>query len=259
VETAEMANNGFGDLTKLYQRRALAALPRLVRQAKAGQTIYYSELAAELGMPNPRNLNFPLGAVGREMEKLSQRLGTRIPPIQCLVINKQEGIPGEGIGWFVGDVNKFKKSSPTEKRRVIDSMLFEIFQFPDWDMVLAEYGIKPIVVSSEATLRQEAVAAVSRYGRGGEGDPHRTLKEFVSWRGRTPFPIGRLLGCLVQKWKRMGRDRSEGASFRRLGYQPRVIPVREISGAHGGRTEAFTAGSKLPHGARDCTQPVPLA
>jgi hypothetical protein len=180
METAEMANKGFGDQTKLYQKRAQAALPLLVRQAKAGQTMYYSELAAELDMPNPRNLNFPLGAVGREMEKLSRRLGTRIPPIQCLVINKQDGIPGEGIGWFVGDVNKFKKSSPTEKRRVIDSMLFEIFQFPDWDMVLAECGLEPVVVSSEASLTQESVAAVSRYGRGGEGDLHRGLKEFVA-------------------------------------------------------------------------------
>ena len=38
----------------LYQRRAFSALPLLVRQAEAGQTIHYEQLASELGMPNPR-------------------------------------------------------------------------------------------------------------------------------------------------------------------------------------------------------------
>jgi alkylated DNA nucleotide flippase Atl1 len=45
---------------KLYQKRAKTALPYLVRQAKAGQKIYYSDLAKEIGMPNPRNLNYVL-------------------------------------------------------------------------------------------------------------------------------------------------------------------------------------------------------
>jgi len=48
---------------KLFQQRAVRALPVLVRQAKAEQTIFYSDLAQELGMPNARNLNAVLGAV----------------------------------------------------------------------------------------------------------------------------------------------------------------------------------------------------
>jgi hypothetical protein len=42
---------------KLYQERARRAMPILVRQALASQPIYYSDLAEELGMSNPRNLN----------------------------------------------------------------------------------------------------------------------------------------------------------------------------------------------------------
>ena len=38
----------------LYQRRAFSALPLLVRQAQAGRTIHYEQLARELGMPNLR-------------------------------------------------------------------------------------------------------------------------------------------------------------------------------------------------------------
>jgi hypothetical protein len=53
-----MAKNIFG--YELYQRRARVAFPILVRQADAKEPITYEALAAELGMPNPRNLNFVL-------------------------------------------------------------------------------------------------------------------------------------------------------------------------------------------------------
>lgn len=59
-ETAAISKNIQGD--KLYQQRAREALPLLVRQASACETIYYQELADEMGMPNPRNLNYVLGS-----------------------------------------------------------------------------------------------------------------------------------------------------------------------------------------------------
>lgn len=52
AQIAELINGN-----KLYQIRAREALPLLVRQAHSAQTIFYSDLAAELKMPNPRNLN----------------------------------------------------------------------------------------------------------------------------------------------------------------------------------------------------------
>jgi hypothetical protein len=56
-QTAKIANPDLLDGEKLYQERARLTLPYLVRQAKAGQTIYYSDLAKEINIPNPRNLN----------------------------------------------------------------------------------------------------------------------------------------------------------------------------------------------------------
>jgi len=58
-ETGEKAAS-FTSGSKLYQQRARRTLPLLVRQAEAGETIPYSALAAELQMPNARNLNFVL-------------------------------------------------------------------------------------------------------------------------------------------------------------------------------------------------------
>src|SRR4051794_25528921 len=97
--TAKAAGPLFGD--KLYQQRARAAFPLLVRQAEAATPIFYSALAEELGMPNARNLNYVLGCVGRAMEHLSKQWKEKVPPIQCLVVNKRTGLPGEGVGWFL--------------------------------------------------------------------------------------------------------------------------------------------------------------
>ena len=79
---------GFGDGSKFYQERAKRALPILVAQAKARHTITYGQLASELDMPNPRNLNNVLGAVGTELTKLSREWGEKIPPLTCIVVDK---------------------------------------------------------------------------------------------------------------------------------------------------------------------------
>ena len=86
---------------KLYQQRAFSALPLLVRQAEAGQTIQYGQLANELGIPNPRNLNHVLGSIGTSLQNLGQRWGQEIPAIQALVTNKDSGLPGQGFTQFL--------------------------------------------------------------------------------------------------------------------------------------------------------------
>ena len=80
--TAEIAAPLGGD--KLYQERARAALPLLVRQAIAAKPIFYSALADELAMPNPRNLNYVLGCIGQAMVRLSKQWKTKVPPISLL-------------------------------------------------------------------------------------------------------------------------------------------------------------------------------
>ena len=85
--------NNFLSGAELYQKRARQALPILVRQAKAEQPIFYSDLAEELNMPNPRNLNYVLGYIGEALQKLAKKWGVIVPPIQSLVVNKYTGVP----------------------------------------------------------------------------------------------------------------------------------------------------------------------
>jgi hypothetical protein len=172
TETGEASVGGLlGD--KPYQERARRALPILVRQAKAGRTILYGELADELGISNPRTLGWPLGAVGNEMLKLGGRWGCKVPPIQALVVNKGSGLPGEGISWFAPDAAQFKAAPLRLRRQIIDVMLLEVFSFCRWDKVLETYGLTPLPPLSIALPSAEEIQA---FDGTGEGEDHRQLK-----------------------------------------------------------------------------------
>ncbi len=163
---------------KLYQARARKALPILVRQAVAGSTLLYGALAEELGMPNPRNLNYVLGAIGNQMLDLGEAWGESVPPIQALVINKASGLPGEGISWFAPDASGFKTASPRERRRIVYAMLSEVFGYTRWDKVLAACGLT--ARPGPLTTVDPVSTAGGTRGGGGEGEAHLRLKEAVA-------------------------------------------------------------------------------
>jgi len=178
--TAQVAAPIAGD--KLYQERARAALPLLVRQAKAGKPIFYSALAEELGMPNPRNLNYVLGSIGHTMGRLSKQRKEKVPPIQCLVINKATEIPGEGIGWFLISKKDFGKLPLRRRREIVQAELQHVYAYPHWDEVLAQLGLRP----ADMDFTEEIAKASGRFG-GGESNEHKLLKEFVA---KNPSAVG---------------------------------------------------------------------
>lgn len=185
-----MANNGSasqylaGD--KLFQERARAALPILIRQASQSATVYYSDLAPELGMSNERNLNYVLGYVGNAMESLSKDWKETIPPIQCLVINKRDRMPGRGIGWFITKKEDFRKLPRKEQRRLVNLELEKVFAYRRWPAVLKAFGLAPAKADySKAAASAKAGGATresrtASFGGGGESPAHRALKLFVA-------------------------------------------------------------------------------
>ncbi|MDL2228571.1 hypothetical protein LJC30_06770, partial [Odoribacter sp. OttesenSCG-928-L07] len=130
----------FLDGDKLYQERARLALPYLVRQAKAEKPISYSDLAKEINMPNPRNLNMILGAIGDALNALGKATKKNIPPIQSLVINKSQKLPGNGLSEFVEDFDKLNRK---QKEKVVEKLLSDVYLFQDWDWVLKQFDLKP--------------------------------------------------------------------------------------------------------------------
>jgi hypothetical protein len=180
-QTAKIANSDILIGDKLYQERARQTLPYLVRQAKAGQTIYYSELAKEIHITNPRNLNFILGAIGNALIDLGNRTKIEIPPIQCIVINKREQLPGEGIGWFISPKD-FSKLNKTQKQKVVGAQLTKIYTFQYWDWVLEQLNLEPIPTNLDDELEE------AKNGRGGgESQQHKKFKDFIS---KNPSVLG---------------------------------------------------------------------
>jgi hypothetical protein len=182
---------------KPYMRRARQALPILVRQARAGKKIPYSDLADELGMHNPRNLNYVLGYIGRAIQKLAKTWKAKIPPIQCVAVNKNTGIPGEGIGWFISDLADFKARSPEEREQIVEIELVKVFAYPKWKEVLSAFGLKPVGLSAAiSVLKSQA----KEKGGVGEQEDHRRLKDYIACspevlglpgygQGQTEFPF----------------------------------------------------------------------
>ena len=170
TETAVVAKNMFGK--KAYQKHATSALPILVRQALSGKPIYYQQLADELGMPNPRNLNYVLGSVGQTLLELSQTWGEDIPPIQCLVINQSDQIPGEGFGWFMPNKTDWKGLSKRQRAVIVDAVMQRIYSYPRWIDVLSALKLSPVVPALSRFLTKAA-----NFGSGGESDAHLRLND----------------------------------------------------------------------------------
>ncbi len=180
METTKIVEPLIGD--KLYQQRARLALPILVRQALVGKQIFYSDLASELEMPNARNLNYVLGFIGEALNNLSEKWDEEIPPIQCLVINKDTRLPGNGVEWFAFDLANFGQLPRNQQRQLVNAELHKIFSFQKWSQVLQVFGLEP----NEANFN-EIIKLASKFRGSGESRDHRELKEYVA---RHPEIIG---------------------------------------------------------------------
>lgn len=142
MSTAKFSETIFGD--KLYQIRARQALPILVRQALLKKTIFYEDLAKELGMPNPRNLNYVLGSIGVTLNELSVKWHEKVPLLNTLVINKTTGIPGEGFDEFLPRGVDVRNMSRKQKDAAFKAFYKEIYSYPKWNEVLRALGLRPL-------------------------------------------------------------------------------------------------------------------
>ena len=88
---------------------------------------------------------------------------TKIPPLQCIAVNKNTGLPGEGIGWFIRGLKDFKQRSPEERKEIIGLKLIEVFNYRYWEKVLEEFGLKLVTTSGMvASLIEKARNSGSR-------------------------------------------------------------------------------------------------
>ena len=168
--TSEVATGFHGG--KLYQQRARLVLPILVRQAEAGKPIFYADLAQEVGMPNPRNLNYPLGCIGDALNDLAAEWEQEIPHIQSIVVNQQTDAPGPGFDGFLTERGYTWKNA-RERKALFQEYRTRVSAYPYWTDVLEALGVQRSRPDIAKTLKKAAGIG------GGEGPEHKALKEFV--------------------------------------------------------------------------------
>lgn len=183
AKTSEVARDFHG--AKLYQERARAVLPILVRQAEARQPVFYEALAQEVGMPNPRNLNYVLGCIGRTLNDLAEEWEDHVPPIEALVVNQQTRLPGPGFDGFLTEQGE-TWSNKAERRALIESHWARIYAYPYWREVLDE-----LEVAVTADAAANIIARAGQTGGGGESPDHLALKELVR---TNPHLVGLAIG-----------------------------------------------------------------
>jgi hypothetical protein len=173
MDTDQIAKPLMG--SKLYQERARKAFPILVRQARAAKVISYENLAIELEMPNPRNLNYPLGAIGQTLNNLSEYWKEEIPSLQALVVLKSSGLPGPGVSWYADRFVTYEDMSEKDKLAVFDLEKNLASKYPKWNKVLDAVGLSPVGQPFD-----EQIDAATNLSGGGESNAHKILKTYVS-------------------------------------------------------------------------------
>lgn len=157
---------------KLYQKRARAIFPILVRQAVAGQKISYGDLGEELNLHH-RVLRTPLGCIGDTLLELGKQWQEEIPPIQGLVVNQKTGLPGDNVNFLRHFISQ--KPDSRQKEAIVNAVLGEVFSYPKWSAVLEELGL-----SFPEPLKPQLVLSAGRRGGPAESKAHKRLKDYIA-------------------------------------------------------------------------------
>lgn len=154
---------------KLYQTRARAILPILVRQAGAGEKLTYGDLGEELDLHH-RVIKRPLGCIADTLLKLGEQWPEKIPDIQGLVVNKQTDLPGDNVNFL-----RHQKLTPRQKEAIVAEKLGKVFSYPRWLEVLEELGLSPV-----EPLNSQFEQPTDHRSSTHESEAHKRFKNYIA-------------------------------------------------------------------------------
>lgn len=225
------------------QKIARHILPWLIWAAQHRRTVYYSRLDEEVVRQQIHNsvidvmYGHPAGTVGNALIEIEAAVGIEIPPLNALVINKRENVPGKGVGYYVNriigrDVD-YENMNISDKKIIIDEIQKRVFDFTQWSIVTDYLNDVTISypelrqISNELSIKFDESFGVASYYSGsittkpptkddiidtagyggGEFYNHKRLKIYIS---ENPCDIGlpaRAVRCMELEYPFWSGDR----------------------------------------------------
>ncbi|WP_404381640.1 hypothetical protein [Caenispirillum salinarum] len=146
-----------------------------------------SRLTAALGRPGANVNHRHVGRViGGMMEAVIDRYGS-IPPINVLVVNAGDGLPGEGAHWFLEPEwcpnDWWLDASSAEKKALIKDVWDACRDFADWDRISGMFDVDAAMDQSweKQSGSKERDGKIRRLCGGGPAESleHRRLKFYL--------------------------------------------------------------------------------
>jgi hypothetical protein len=109
------------------------------RSRSAEPTITYAEVAKKIGI-HVCNLKHPMDHLSRTLESYAASQGSRIPPLQILVVNSKTGLPGPGAAAhilppIVKKGERYDTANLARQREISNAVYAAISRFPNWEQV----------------------------------------------------------------------------------------------------------------------------
>ena len=84
-------------------------------------------------------------------------------------------MPGSGVEDFI-EYKYFESLNKSQKRKVVDKILSDIYLYKDWYWVLSELNLKPLETNFDQKLKEPKPF----YGKGGESQEHKDFKNYIA-------------------------------------------------------------------------------
>ncbi len=150
-------------------------IPVLVHWAKTGRKDkVYGDLNHAIGKEKFSGIGYSLYAVQIVLDELAHRYNTEIPTLNSLCKNSKSMLPSEGFEFVSPTYNKLDDDG---KRVFVEGLDCKAINYPKWDWVLKELGLQEATSLTDEEL--EEIKKPHAYGKGGEGEEHKKLKEYI--------------------------------------------------------------------------------
>lgn len=150
-------------------------IPILVRWAKQGLTTNtYGDLIKELGKKRFSGIGTQLGMVDDVFKRFEELTGEQIPTLNALVKSKSTMLPSPGFSYVY---KSYPNMGDDEKRHLVALLNNDAINYKNWDWVLSSLGLAPSIANIQ--VNEKVIRSGKFYGKGGEGENHKKLKEYV--------------------------------------------------------------------------------